>query len=230
MSNMKEIIKLLKQNSGAKNLGEVFKDFVHLGAISYCNSANRDGWQKREDQYLQIIGQYNKEQVHRFVEVLALFTCEMTREPRDILGELYMSLELGSKDLGQCFTPWHVAQLMATLTDMRSITEVIETRGYATLSEPCSGAGALAIAMVEDLRKNGVNPQQQIHLTAEDINRTAVHMTYMQLSILGIPAVVHHRDTLSMETFESWPTPMHILGGWNSRLRTKELEPALQTA
>lgn len=232
MSHMQEIIRLLKANTGAKRLVDVFSDFVHIGAIAYRNSVDKHDWQSREDQYLRTVGQYSKDQVNRFVEVLALFTQEMEREPRDVLGELYMSLELGSKDLGQCFTPWQVAQLMAEIADSKIVDEAIADIGYAQILEPACGAGAMALATVERLRKLGYNPQRQVHLIAEDINSTAVHMAYMQLSILGIPAVVYQRDTLTRETYSTWPTPMHVLGNWNQRLQENNTgsETVLQKA
>lgn len=225
MSHMQGIIKLLKENTGSKNLVNVFSDFVHLGALCFRNTVDTRDWQARESEYMRIINQYTKEQAARFSEILALYTEEMTREPRDVLGELYMRLEMGSKDLGQCFTPWHVARLMAAIIDTSTIAKSIAEKGYATIAEPAAGAGAMAIATVEHLRQAGFNPQQQIHVTAEEINSTAAHMVYMQLSILGIPAIVHHRNTLTMETFASWPTPMHILGNWVSRLQGHPVLP-----
>lgn len=34
----------------------------------------------------------------------------------DVLGEVYMELELGNKWKGQFFTPYHVSQAMASVT------------------------------------------------------------------------------------------------------------------
>ena len=39
-------------------------------------------------------------------------------------------------------------------------------------------------------------------------------MTYIQLSMLGIPAVVRHQDTLTQETMSTWYTPNYILDLW----------------
>jgi hypothetical protein len=39
-------------------------------------------------------------------------------------------------------------------------------------------------------------------------------MCYLQLSLLGIPAVVYNGNTLSMEMYSEWRTPMYIIGGW----------------
>lgn len=43
-------------------------------------------------------------------------------------------------------------------------------------------------------------------------------MTYLQLSLLHIPAVVVHGNALSLEEWGHWYTPAHILGGWRARL------------
>jgi len=37
-------------------------------------------------------------------------------EPRDVLGELYQSPELSSKDKGQFFTPSHLSDTIAQMT------------------------------------------------------------------------------------------------------------------
>lgn len=43
-------------------------------------------------------------------------------------------------------------------------------------------------------------------------------MTYLQLSLLHIPAIVVHGNALSLEEWGHWYTPAHILGGWRARL------------
>lgn len=49
-------------------------------------------------------------------------------------------------------------------------------------------------------------------------------MTYLQLSILHISAIIILGNTLLMEERDLWYTPAHILGGWNYKLgNTQEL-------
>ncbi|MFB7844796.1 hypothetical protein [Microbacterium sp. NPDC056052] len=57
-------------------------------------------------------------------------TKAMEDEPCDVLGKLYMQLELGNSALGQFYTPYSVAQLIAvTLLPVRkSSAEFIEHR------------------------------------------------------------------------------------------------------
>jgi len=36
-------------------------------------------------------------------------------------------------------------------------------------------------------------------------------MTYLQLALAGIPAVVYHRNGLTLETWDKWETPAYIM-------------------
>lgn len=61
---------------------------------------------------------------------------------------------------------------------------------------------------------------QVVHVTAQDIDATAVHMAYLQLSLLHVPAIVLLGNSLSVEVREHWVTPAHVMGGWDLRLRS----------
>jgi hypothetical protein len=214
----KPIVKLLERNTGARRMVHVFDDFVEMFAISFRNSVDKRGWQEREDQYLRIAGKYDKEQLGRFAEAFALVVQAMEAEPRDVLGHLYMSLDLGNEAMGQFYTPYDIARLMADMQG-KALTRQVEERGFAEIYEPACGAGAFMVAASEAFKAKGFNPQTQLHVTAEDLSAQAVHMIYIHLTLLHIPAVVCRRNTLSMETFDTWYTPAHILGGWSRRLR-----------
>lgn len=53
-------------------------------------------------------------------------------------------------------------------------------------------------------------------------------MTYLQLALLHVPAIVVHGNALSLEEWEHWYTPAHVLGGWNARLRQREALDAMR--
>ena len=77
----------------------------------------------------------------------------------------------------------------------------------------------MIIALALELKEQGVNYQKQLHVTAVDVDAKCVHMTYLQLALLHIPAVVVHGNSLSLEEYGRWHTPAHIMNGWNYRLR-----------
>lgn len=218
MSGYKEIVKLLEANAGAKRMAEVFDDFVEMSALTFRNAVDSWGYDEREAQYLRTAGRYDREELDRFAHALALVVKAMEQDPCDVLGRLYMELELGNDRLGQFYTPYDVARLMAGM-QIDAIAERVRSHGFAKLYEPACGAAAFIVAVSQEMRTAGLNPQTQLHVTAEDIAPQAVHMAYIHLSLLHVPAVVHRRNTLTLETFDTWRTPAHILGGWGWKFR-----------
>ena len=215
------LLKLMTELAAKHDNWRVFSDFVELAAISISNAVEHARAQKREARYLEVIKAYAPDEVRKFPAMLAELIMELEAEPADVLGWVFEQLDLGNKYKGQFFTPKSISQLSARmlLGDGEDIRQKIRERGFVTALEPACGGGAMIIALAEALRGNGVNYQQQFHVTATDIDPKCVHMAYLQFSLLHIPAVVIHGNSLSLEEFDVWHTPAHILGGWNWKLK-----------
>jgi hypothetical protein len=110
--------------------------------------------------------------------------------------------------------------MIAAMSNGPEIRALIEQRGFIRASEPAAGSGVMVIALCRELRAQGINYQHHLHVTAADIDLRAVHMAYVQLSLLHVPAVIVHGNSLSLEEWSHWYTPAHILGGWEARLRS----------
>ena len=214
----KELIGLLRDNARRHRLSEVFRDFCELLALAFSNACDKSQFEVREERYLQIIKCYERPEVIRFVQMREALTNWMECVGQaDCLGELFMALELGDSFKGQFFTPYSVSKMMAAVA-LQGVESVIAERGFVRVSEPTSGAGGMVIAAADVLAEQGFNYQRCMHVVAQDIDLTAVHMTYVQLTLLHIPAVVIWGNTLAMESRARWYTPAHILGGWGRRL------------
>ena len=85
---------------------------------------------------------------------------------------------------------------------------------YVTLCEPTCGSGVMVIAAANSLYKNHYNPSQNMCVLACDNDIRCAKMTYIQLSYLGIPAVVIHGDTLLVEEYARYYTPVYMIDGW----------------
>ena len=108
------------------------------------------------------------------------------------------------------------------MTAKASVCNGIETivdRGYVRLMEPACGSGALIIAFAQELEAAGIQYEDALHVTAVDIDPRCIHMTYVQLALLGIAGVVVHGNTLSLKEISVWVTPARIMNGWGPRLR-----------
>jgi type I restriction-modification system DNA methylase subunit len=170
---------------------------------------------------MEIVKRYQPDEVKLFPEMLATLVDELEDDPEDILGKTYHELELHNKWSGQYFTPFPLCRAMAKMIvgDAADTQNKIAEHGFLSASEPACGSGAMVIALALELREQGVNYQQQLHVTAVDVDAKCVHMTYLQLALLHIPAVVVHGNSLSLEEYGRWYTPAHIMNGWNYRLK-----------
>lgn len=217
------IIKLMDQLVGRHNRWEVFRHFVTMSAValSKLDVARADD---REALYMDCVSRYTREESSLFAHMFAELTAGMDACPRDILGEVYMLTELGNARMGQFFTPYHLCQLMASLSVTDAHLDTIREQGFMTLSEPACGAGAMVIAFTQELRKRGVNYQQSLHVTATDLDSMAAMMAYIQLSLLHVPAVVINGNSLTLKEYDHWYTPAHIVDLWNVKLARRDRE------
>ena len=70
------------------------------------------------------------------------------------------------------------------------------------------------------MREYGLNPCTQALVVAGDLDIRCVHMTYIQLSLYGIPAIVVQQNSLSREMFgKPWYTPIFTVNGWKYKMQ-----------
>lgn len=196
MNRIKRIIGLIEEISGSYSGHQVFVDWCAMTAISISNACTletSDEFKQREDVYNHIIGKYQRNDVEKFAEMIALLTLELEENPRDVLGDIYMQGRFGSKSTGQFFTPYNLSQLCAALT----VNESNRAQdGKIQICEPSCGGGGMIIAAAMELKSKGVNYQAELEVVAQDLDWNCVYMCYVQLSLLGISAVVVQGDTL----------------------------------
>src|SRR5438874_5541038 len=195
----------------------IFRHFVELSAIALSNATDPINKAAREPQYLSIVSQYKPEEFQKFPPLLGMLVACLEYEPTDVLGVLYHRLELHNEQSGQFFTPYPVCQVMAKML-VHDAKHLVEEQEFIRAHEPCVGSGAMVIALAQALREEGINYQQCLHVTAIDIDTVAVHMAYVQCTLLHIPALILHGDTLRGETYSIWRTFAHVMGLWDAKL------------
>lgn len=227
----KQFITALKSIGSDRRLDRVFFDFVAIAAASIAR-IDRPQADKHEQLRVETLARYTEEEGKVFARCFDLLVEIMGTGFGDHLGQLYMNLDLGNDRLGQYFSPYDLSLLSARMIlDESSVAQKIEEKGFVSLYEPTVGGGGMVIAAAQVVKDMGFNPQQQLHVTCQDLDITAVYMTYLQLSLFGIPAVVIHGDVLKLEERSHWYTPFHIINGWSRKLergyllKPKEREP-----
>jgi type I restriction-modification system DNA methylase subunit len=222
----KEFMREARSLSERHQLWRLFADFVTMSAISLHNGVLRN--EEREQEFLRIEDRYNVEERRGIAKLLAITTLALEEDHAcDFLGEVFQQLELGNHWKGQFFTPFEVSRLLAAMVMPDADDPLFITPGFIRLGEPACGAGGMVLAAADVLRSRGINYQQCMHVVATDVDETAAMMTYVQLALRHIPAIVVHGNTLSLETTSTWATPAHVLGFWSHKLRRADrlLEP-----
>lgn len=194
----KGIMKLFDSLTGSRSLYQVFSDFVIIAACTIHNTVGSYKADEKEKTYLNIIQNYKDEDLEIFAKILAEITMLAEENPfQDLLGDLYMQLNMGSDAMGQFFTPYSVSLAMArTAIDIGEAKELINKKGYITISEPAVGGGANIIAACQVLKEVGINYQTKAVIVAQELNQLTALMAYIAFSLLGIPAVIKIGDTL----------------------------------
>ena len=148
---------------------------------------------------------------------------------QDFLGNIFMKLELGSHWHGQFFTPYNICELMAEINS-DNLKQQIEEKGWISVNDCACGAGATLIAAANVFRKHDVNFQDHALFVAQDVDRIAGMMCFIQLSLIGCPGYVVIANSLTSpltgnsalfpeekEEQEFWYTPMWFSDVWNMR-------------
>lgn len=195
VSAEKQIINSIEKLSGSYTPYVIFTDWVKMMAISIQNSCTIHNklWDTREKLYLDTVKKYNSGEVALFCKMHGLLW-QLYQEYGiyDYLGDIYMRSGAGSKMTGQFFTPFHVSELCAIirLKDVKKDENI-------KMNEPSTGGGGLILATAKVLCDKGINYQRCLDVVARDLDWNGVYMTYVQLSMIGIKAVVIQGDTLA---------------------------------
>ena len=199
----------------------VIRDFFELSAISIRNNFDHGNeYANLEKRYMEIAQGYKKEYLEGFATALGMLGKKIQDAVNgnapfaDWAGELYMDSGTSNGKAGQFFTPYHLSKLMAESTfdkDKLKAEIAADSDHVITIAEPTCGAGGLIVAAIDALNEAGVNYSWNAFVDCGDIDPRCVHMTYVTLSLLGVPAVVRLGDALMMEYRQTWFTPAYLM-------------------
>lgn len=226
-----EFEKTIHKLSGKYQTWQVWADWVFMFATAL--SQGLDYRENREKRYIETASRYTPEEMDVIRELCNITINALTENrDQDFLGNIYMDLNLANHWKGQFFTPYSVCRCMAEL-QCHTCLDKIKELGYTTISDPSCGGGATLIAAFEYIHlkmieeKSPLNPQDHVLLVGQDISETTAQMCYIQLSLLGIAAIIKVGDTLAEpltgdllnlpRTNDLWFTPMYNMPTWAGR-------------
>lgn len=210
----KELIKIMTHLGCKYSTYKVFEDFITLLGYDISNAIDYVHREERQKKYIQIFEKYSDEEKQEFIKMTAILVEAMEIGLyQDFFGEIYHQMNLHNEDNGQFFTPMSICNLMSDITIESAIKDIKE-KGYCTVLEPTCGSGAMLLGAANTLHKKGFNPSTQMCCLAVDNDFRCCMMAYIQLSLLGIPAVVVHGDSLLVKEYQRFYTPTYVLNGW----------------
>ena len=236
--NEKEFLDIIQSMTGSYQTWQVWSDVITIMAITVSNSVDRrkDHWEKREQEYLELIRKHDPDKVARLFAVLVKALDD--NPDQDFLGSMYMRLNLGSHWHGQFFTPYDVCRMSAEIT--LDIDKLKAQTRFISLCDPTIGGGAMLIAAARVLQREGINYQTRACFVGQDIDRIAGMMAYIQMSLLGMPGYVAIANTLTdpiigpvLEPIEKnsqefWYTPLWFSDVWEMRRKWYRIDELMK--
>ncbi len=205
---MKEALDIIQKLGKKYGNMRVLQDFIEIASIDIIAP-----FYDRQDRRKSLCEHYSKEELALMQRLFFFVLDELEKQPRDVMGEIYQNLNLQNKQMGQCFTPKSIGYLSSrmTLPTEADIQQKINETGFLRFYEPSCGSGMLIIEFCNYLRKLGFDPQTQLVVYAQDLDIKGVLMCHLQLSLLGIPAIITQGDSLTQDNTAYYGTPFYYL-------------------
>jgi hypothetical protein len=204
---------------------QAFVDFAELSAVwmgtALYDHARLYGIKlfDKDDLYHHLVkvgdgvkGRYKEKEIEIISELCGIAQNGIMQGGCDFLGELYNDLELtgtsARQATGEFFTPYALGKMMARMQiDPNVVKRAIDEKGFISVEEPACGAGCLLIAVIEHMEEMGFNPKEHLFFVARDVSRLCFNMSYIQMACLEASGMIIHGNTLTLETYETRPTP-----------------------
>ena len=139
--------------------------------------------------FRECLDTYKHEEGAEFGRLLGVYTDAVEDMPfRDILGELFMRLDVNSVRAGQFFTPFPIAEMMARMQFSREDFEAqVAEKGEVSVCDPAVGSGVMLLAFAkvvhDELGRSGVD---KLRLYGADIDERCVLMCRIQHRMNGL--------------------------------------------
>lgn len=192
MDSAKKITDRLRAMSGSRSAQKIFTDWIQMLSHNIMLAFNTGYNEERRERRDKIAATYSENEIEELNKLTELLVTGMEEEMTDVLGILYQQLGINEKRTGQFFTPFSVCRLMSKMTNL-----LPEEGKILTLNEPCVGSGGNIIACMGEMKDKGINYQKECMVYAQDTDFICVCMSYIQLSLYGIPAIIKHGNTLT---------------------------------
>lgn len=209
--------KIEEITSGRISKAQTFTDFLHYCALLFSMHTDPIHAEQRSETLKRLKSSYKDDEWKAFHQSLAdlcgIFTQNIQMGLYEDLFTLHFT-QLGATSgvLKQDFSPAEIGKLIGAISIPSHLT--LPEQGFFSLGDHVCGSGTLLLAGVQRFADMGYNPSNQLVIQAADLDARCVHMTYLHLSLYGIPAVIVHGNTITLEEYDRWYTPVYLWRKW----------------
>ena len=228
----RDIIKTLERIDPSRTMPEKWRDFLTLASCAHKNAAlprHSEQWRANETKYMDVVERYKaknrREDITGYAEALGSLSMAASQPGDDTLGRLHMEIAPNT-NLGQFYTPYSIAQLMAKMSMGNLREDQLEKlgngSGYLEMSDPACGAGVMALATIDEFGNQGINPQKHLRAYLTDVDERACDMAFLNMALRGIPAVITHGNALSGEVYGRSMTAPYVNARYEDLMQKRE--------
>ena len=192
-------LKEIERAATSRFVNDVFADAVHMMACSLWAPLAPDR-ESVETDFSATRKKYNDKEFEHIQTAFGIVMEALEARREEFLGTILEHLNANAKGFGQFLTPKPVAHLMGRMA-LEGLK--YEPGRILTITDPACGASVLMIEQAEVMMQELKVRQGDIYIMVGDIDRRAVDMSYIELSLLGYAACVEHMDALMMKRFSA---------------------------
>ena len=213
----KTLLKIAEITRGRISRPQTLSDFLAYCALLLSIRTDPVHSEQRSKSLERLKANYKKDEWEAFHQGLVDLCRTFVRNIQvgryeDLFAGSFTQVRATSRALKQDFTPVDVGKLIGAISVSSNLS--LPEEGFFSLSDHACGSGTLLLAGAQRIADTGYNPAEQLVIQAADLDARCVHMTYLHLSLYGIPAVVVHGNTITLNEYDRWYTPVYLWRKW----------------
>ena len=213
----KTLLKIAEITRGRISRPQTLSDFLAYCALLLSIRTDPVHSEQRSKSLERLKANYKKDEWEVFYQGLVELCRTFVRNIQvgryeDLFAGPFTQVRATSRALKQDFTPVDVGKLIGAISVSSNIS--LPEKGFFSLGDHACGSGTLLLAGAQRIADTGYNPAEQLVIQAADLDARCVHMTYLHLSLYGIPAVVVHGNTITLNEYDRWYTPVYLWRKW----------------
>ena len=211
------LLKIAEITRGRISRPQTLSDFLAYCALLLSIRTDPVHTEQRSKSLERLKANYKKDEWEAFyqglVDLCRTFVSNIqVGRYEDLFAGPFTQVRATSQALKQDFTPVDVGKLIGAISVSSNIS--LPEKGFFSLGDHACGSGTLLLAGAQRIADTGYNPAEQLVIQAADLDARCVHMTYLHLSLYGIPAVVVHGNTITLNEYDRWYTPVYLWRKW----------------